>query len=35
VPGTPVERAGEVGDAVRAALEAGGPALLHLPIAAR
>jgi benzoylformate decarboxylase len=35
VPGTRVERAGVAGDAVRAALEAGGPALLHLPIAAR
>ena len=35
VPGTRVERAPDVGDAVRAALEAGGPALLHLPIAAR
>jgi benzoylformate decarboxylase len=35
VPGTRVERAPDVGDAVRAALEAGGPAVLHLPIAAR
>jgi benzoylformate decarboxylase len=35
VPGTRVERAAEVGDAVRAALAAGGPSLLHLPIAAR
>jgi benzoylformate decarboxylase len=35
VPGTRVERAGEVGDAVRAAIDAGGPALVHLPIAAR
>ncbi|MCI3949592.1 MAG: acetolactate synthase [Acidimicrobiales bacterium] len=35
VPGTRVERAGDIGDAVRTALDAGGPALLHLPIAAR
>jgi benzoylformate decarboxylase len=35
VPATRVERAGDVGDAVRTALDAGGPALLHLPIAAR
>jgi benzoylformate decarboxylase len=34
VPGTLVERAGDVGDAVRAALAAGGPHLLELPISA-
>ena len=34
VPATLVERAGDVGDAVRAALAAGGPHLLELPIAA-
>ncbi|HUF33276.1 MAG TPA: thiamine pyrophosphate-binding protein [Acidimicrobiales bacterium] len=34
VPATSVERAGDVGDAVRAARQAGGPHLLHLPIAA-
>ncbi len=34
VPATHVERAGEVGDAVRAALAAGGPHLLELPIGA-
>ena len=34
VPATLVERAGDVGDAVRAALAAGGPHLLGLPIAA-
>ncbi len=35
VPATRVERAGDVGDAVRAAVAADGPWLLHLPIAAR
>ena len=35
VPATLVERAGDVGDAVRAALAAGGPHLLELPIAAQ
>jgi benzoylformate decarboxylase len=35
VPATRVERAGEVGDAVRAALDTERPSLLHLPIAAR
>jgi benzoylformate decarboxylase len=35
VPATCVERAGDVGDAVRAAVAADGPSLLHLPIAAR
>lgn len=34
VPATLVERAGDVGDAVRAALAAGGPHLLELPISA-
>jgi benzoylformate decarboxylase len=34
VPGTLVEKAGDVGDAVRAALDAGAPHLLELPIAA-
>ncbi|CAN5562278.1 benzoylformate decarboxylase [soil metagenome] len=34
VPATTVEHAGDVGDAVRAALATGGPALLELPIAA-
>ena len=33
VPSTLVEKAGDVGDAVRAAVDAGGPHLLHLPIA--
>lgn len=33
VPATLVEKAGDVGDAVRAAVDAGGPHLLHLPIA--
>ena len=35
VPGTLVERAGDVGDAVRAALAAGGPHLIELPISAQ
>jgi benzoylformate decarboxylase len=34
VPATLVEKASDVGDAVRAALDAGGPHLLELPIAA-
>jgi hypothetical protein len=33
VPATLVEKAADVGDAVRGALGAGGPHLLHLPIA--
>jgi benzoylformate decarboxylase len=33
VPGSTVDKAADVGDAVRAALEAGGPHLLELPIA--
>jgi benzoylformate decarboxylase len=34
VPATLVEKAADVRDAVRSALAAGGPHLLHLPIAA-